>query len=345
MVQCSVAESHSALMLADRPSTGVVLTGPRVKQREVRAFADVAGRAGRPLLVDAAGYAGAARKLGSARFDPAWLRLQRDTGLPVLSDSGYIGEGDEPALRSVLGQARAAGDVIATLPLHAGWWLDPARGLPNLLDRVHDAGVPVALVLEHRDDPYGVRRTLRGVLALLQIGVPVLQLRCDVSGLGLLCHGAHAAAIGTSTSRRHLYPRSTSGGGGRPASVATLVRDCLSFVTVERIAFAVAADPDNSLWTACVCPSCKGRTLDTIAQAPEHERASRAFGHAVHVLFELRDDLIGRATGPAARQVSWREHCSSAVVRYSELHDSGQEWRRPAFLTQWLAVPAPSHTT
>ena len=85
---------------------------------------------------------------------------------------------------------------------------------------MHAAGVPIALVLEHRVDPYSVARTLSGVLQLLRIGRPVLQLRCDVSGLGLLCHGAHAAAICTRSSLRHLYPQNDS----RPRPVVHLVR-------------------------------------------------------------------------------------------------------------------------
>ena len=76
---------------------------------------------------------------------------------------------------AVLNQARSLGDVIAALPLHAGWWFDPRRGLPRLLDRVHAAGVPIALVLEHPGDPYSVARTLAGVLELVAIYVSVVR--------------------------------------------------------------------------------------------------------------------------------------------------------------------------
>ena len=346
LVQCRASEAHDVLRLAARPGCGVVVTAPR-DRRDVWALADVAQRDGTPMLVDADTYSGSSRRRGTARFDPAWLQLQREVGLPVLSDSGYVGERDTVGLDRVLGQARAIGDVIATLPLHAGWWFDPYRGLPRLLERVRHAGVPVAIALEHRDDPFGVARTLRGVLALVQVGVPVVQLRCDVSGLGLLCHGAHAAAVGTSTSLRHIYPRTdrASGAFGRRPEPATLVRDCLSFQTINKIVQAIAADPDSSLWIGCPCPTCNGRTLDHIAMAPEHERPARAFGHALHVLFDLRDDLVGRAADRTARQRSWREHCSSAAFRFDELNDAGQWWKVPSFLRNWLAVPVPSHTT
>lgn len=339
LVQCTGAQANDAQELADRAGAGLVVSTRQ--RRDVWAVAAAAERIGTPLLVDAGRYAGSKRRLAAEPFDPLWLKWQREAALPVVSDSGYIGENDVDGLISVLGQARALGDVIATLPLHGGW-LDRARGLQCLLDQVHAAGVPIAVALEHRGDPLGVARSMDGMLALLRVGVPVVQLRSDVSGLGLMCHGAHAAAVGTSTSLRHLYPITTGGGaGGRPASISTVVQGCLSFVAIDKIALAVQADPDDSLWTACVCPSCKGRQLDTIAQAPEHERPARAFGHALHTLFDLRDHLVGRTPDQIARQTSWREHCGSALARYEELDHAGQAWTVPPFLRNWHKVPIP----
>ena len=44
------------------------------------------------------------------------------------------------------------------------------------------------------------------------------MLRCDPSALGLLANGALAAAYGTRTSIRHLYPSQAAGETARPAS-------------------------------------------------------------------------------------------------------------------------------
>ena len=126
---------------------------------------------------------------------------------------------------------------------------------------------------------------------------------------------------------------------------STVVRDCLSFHTVDRIARAVAADPESLLWNGCPCLTCNGRTLDHIAMAPDHEQAPRAFGHALRVLFELRDGLLGHSTDPTERQLSWRAQCDSAAFRFDEINDSGQMWRVPKFLSNWYAVPVPSHAT
>src|SRR2546427_250124 len=74
--------------------------------REVRGFTG-------PLLLDAARYAGSGRLGGREEFSRDWVGRQRELGLAVLTDSGYIGEGDDEALAGVLGQARLLGDAIA----------------------------------------------------------------------------------------------------------------------------------------------------------------------------------------------------------------------------------------
>lgn len=77
LVQCTAAQAFDALTLADhRAGAGVVVCTR--KRSEVWALADAAGRAVTSLLVDAERYKGKARLLGSERFDPGWLRSQRE---------------------------------------------------------------------------------------------------------------------------------------------------------------------------------------------------------------------------------------------------------------------------
>lgn len=341
LVHCDRSEFSDALAVLDRPNTGLVVARPRA--REIRALAHAADDHGVVLLTDAERYAGIKNRTAAGeRFDTDWIARQRDAGLPVLTDSGYIGEGNIAGLRSTLHQAKSIGGCIATLPLHTSW-LDPRGGLDCLVDHVAAAGAPIAVVLEHANDPYSVRATLQGMLTLLTVGVPVIQLRSDVSGLGVLCHGAAAAAIGTRTKLRHLAPAKPGGGGGRTPSVATIVRDLLAYVSVDRIATAFANDPDDSLWNACECPSCNGRTLDTFARLPSPEKSQRAFGHAVHVALDLRDHLLHDAD-PTTRQLSWRAHCDSALVRYLDLRARGESWTAPRALRHWYNAPVPSRT-
>ena len=345
LVQCAPRDVAHALELADRPGTGLVVTTNRVE--DVRGFAGLTD--GRPLLVDAARYTGGQRLFAADEFDQRWLAAQRAAGLAVLTDSGYLGEGDEKGLLSVLHRAadlaaaRPGGDVVAMLALHP-WWLHPAGGLDRLLHHVAAVGVPVAVALEHAKDPLGVGATLHGMLALLGVGVPVVGLRGDVSALGLLAHGAWAAAVGTRTRLRHLYPMTRPGGGPpRTPSVATVVRELLAYVTVGKILAAVQRNPDDSLWQPCSCRACRARQLDWIARLPDEETQQRAaFAHTLETLFDLRDDLLARPHR-ADRQVSWQQHCSNALARYDQLlREDRQPWDRPPALRHWYALPVPT---
>jgi hypothetical protein len=119
--------------------------------------------------------------------------------------------------------------------------------------------------------------------------------------------------------------------------VAAVVRQCLAYVGVDRIATAAQADPDAELWT-CDCATCKQRTLDwlvTVSPRPARERA--AFAHSVEVLLDLRDDLCRRPS-PAQRQASWRAHLASAESRYDQIEQESRALPRPTFLGAWLAV-------
>jgi hypothetical protein len=342
LVQCAAAEAMPVAAVADRPGAGLVLTR-RVTDRNGSAAAEAVRRLREsgyrwPMLLDASRYSGPVRSLASGPFSLDWIALQRRLRLPVLTDSGYVADGDLLGLTSILERARLLGDVIAVLPLQSSWLSHRGRR-QFLLDRVQHAGVPIAVVLEHGKDPLGVQGVLAGLLELLALPVPVLLLRCDTSALGALCHGAMSAAVGTISALRHLYPMPRTPGRPRPTEVAAVVKQCLAFVGVDRIATAVQADPDDRMW-ACDCATCKQRTLDwlaTVAPRPPRERAASA--HSVEVLLDLRDELCRRSS-PAERQASWRAHLDNACSRYDQIEQESRALSRPAFLGSWLAVTA-----
>lgn len=346
LVQCWPDEAEGVRQLAaGRPGAGVLVTTPDVELAR-RAAGSAGGH--EVLVLDASRYAGARRLSASAPFRESWLYLQRELRLPVLTDSGYAGQGDRAGVTSVLDRAARLGPhVVATLAL-SPWWFEEGGGLGFLLGRVERAGVPVAVALEHQRDPLGVQRTLRGLVQLIGVGVPVIQLRCDVSGLGLLCHGAWAAAVGTRSNLRHFYPVPGSKGGFAPrkAKTATLVKECLSYIDIQRIARAVQADPDDSLWLPCECAICGYRSLDwlsTLTDEAEQQRA--AFGHALETLFDLRDALVAGTCSPADRQASWRAHCENAIARFQGIAGGGASWSAPPFLRCWRSVPLTTPTT
>jgi len=230
LVQAEPDDLDVVLKLADRDGGGLVLTGERAVEA---CKARWRGSFTRPVLVDRRRYAGRARRRGTEPLTDHWLSGQQEAGVTaVLSDSGYIGEGDGRALGSVLAQSAGAGSpVVAVLPLHISW-LD--AGLKKLTSEINEHGVPAALVLEHSGDPLGAQWAVKGLTKLLaNAEVPVSMLCCDISGIGALAFGADWSAVGVRSRLRHLYPTDDSGYKRTP-SVSALVKPMLSIVTVEK---------------------------------------------------------------------------------------------------------------
>jgi hypothetical protein len=344
LVQCTPGQAVRAAELADRAGGGLVICGPNALAQAEDLLHHGAAF---PVLCDAQRYAGRRRALAGAEFSMQWLAVQRRLGGPALTDSGYIAKRDITGLRSILRRTLRLGeDVFAVLPLHADWLKDP-QDREALVAEVSFAKVPIAIALEHAADPLGVQQVLRGLLMLLDTDVPVVLLRSDVSAIGALCHGAFAAAVGTTTSLRHIYPmpKPGAGGGGRKASVAVLVPHCLSYVSVDKLASAVQRTPDEShLWT-CECMACGGRQLDHFATLnDEKKQADRAFRHSIELLYLLREEFFTPRLTNADRELAWHEHCSAAASYNSELSAALPDWRAPNFLSAWQKVwqPVPS---
>ena len=344
LVQCAPGQVDAAAELADRPGGGLVISGPTAAAR-----AEVLRRQGAafPILCDAQRYTGSKRAFAGEEFSAQWLAVQRRLGGPVLTDSGYVDKRDVSGLRSILRRTLGLRDAaFATLPLHADWLKDP-QDREVLLREVSFARVPIAVALEHASDPLGVQQVLRGLLELLDTDVPVLLLRSDVSAVGALCHGAHAAAIGTTTALRHIYPRPKPGasGGGRRAGVAVFVPHCLSYLGADKVAGAVQRTPDLSHLWACGCTACGGRPMDHFATTPEPARTTWAFRHSTELLHDLRDDLFAPQVTDADRPLAWHEHCEAASEHHVEIGAELFGWRPPPFLKAWRKVWQPAPTS
>jgi hypothetical protein len=344
LVQCAPGQALRAAEVADRAGGGVVISGPGAP-----AQAETLRRRGAafPVLCDAQRYTGSKRAFASADFSTQWLAVQRRLRGPVLTDSGYVAKHDLTGLRSILRRTLSLGDnTFATLPLHADWLKDQ-QDREVLLREVSFARVPVAVALEHAGDPLGVQQVLRGLLALLATDVPVLLLRSDVSAIGALCHGAHAAAVGTTTALRHIYPlpKPGAGGGGRKAGVAVFVPHLLSYLGADKVAGAVQRTPDLSHLWACECTACGGRTMDHFATiTDEAERADVAFRHSLELLHRLRAEVTAPHLTDSDRALAWHEHCAAAADLHLEIGTELFGWRPPTFLTAWRKAwqPAPA---
>ncbi|MGI5151320.1 hypothetical protein ACQEVC_33980 [Plantactinospora sp. CA-294935] len=349
LIQCYSDEGLDAAKLAQQNGSGLVVTARRGNFRSGEALSQVY-RVGRHLqqtgfdqamLLDAARYAGANRVDARTPFNDTWIGYQRELGLPVLTDSGYIGDGDRAGLQDILSRASGLGDAIALLPLHLSW-LRSAKARDTLVSCVDEVGVPVAIILEYPADPLGLKHVVPSLLRLINCSVPVMLLRCDVSALGALCLGAFAAAVGTSTSLRHLYPQqSGGGGGGQDPQIAAIVKECLSFISVDKIALAAQADPDDVLWQ-CDCDACRTRPLSMLAIHPWPEQERLAFRHSLEVLLDLRKSLLSPGSTRASRTESWRARCQNAQFRHYDVESSTDKWEPPTFLGRWLEALEPA---
>lgn len=339
LIQCRFEDVQRVKPLVSGRRSGIVLTG-----RDSTALRAVAHDRDAPelILADASAYSGKKRSTATDPFDETWLQEQRSLGFPVLPNAGYIAAADTGGLKSILSRTAGVGsDAIAPLAVNS-WWLDEAGGLDVLQDEIEANSVPVAFVLEHLGDPLSVRRSLSGILRILEAStVPIIVLRCDISSIGLLCHGSYAAAVGTTTGLRHNYPITNSPGGGRPARIAAIVKQCLSYVAVEKIAFAVAADPENQMWI-CECRTCLGQTLDWITLLPTFAlKEAAAFSHSIEVLLDLRDDLLSVNSDLTMRRRSWSSCCDNALFQLEDVSDLSGPWREPRMLTHWTALSGP----
>ncbi|PXY28987.1 hypothetical protein BAY59_15180 [Prauserella coralliicola] len=340
LIQCRLSHAAAAARIADEHDTGLVLTGsspePTVRYLRDQGF-------DRPILCDADRYSGTRRISAGKGIRPAWCRRQHDLGLTALTDSGYLATRNWTGLRTILrAAARQPEPTIAMLPLAARWFATPSvcDALARVINGQH---VPVALAIEHRSDPFGAQYVLRGFLRLLDaIAVPVLLLRCDVSALGALCHGAHAAAIGTVSALRHFYPI-TVGGGPPPPRVSAFVTPLLSYHRLDTCERVVAGTPElHQLWP-CDCPACHGATPAQLSTTEDPPVATTE--HSLHAQLRLRAELL-RHTGEQ-RLSAWHEACSHALFVHDQVAETTTRWLAPANLRTWYAVtrdPLPHRT-
>jgi hypothetical protein len=330
LVQCGPDEAEG-LLPSLRPGAGLLVTG----QRSVETIRAFRSRTTAALVADRNLYSGNSRTYASAPLDAAWISTQRRAGVSApLTDSGYIGDGDVAGLRNILRSASTLGpDVVALLPLARSWL---ATNAPGLVAEIQAVGVPVAIVVEHRDDPFSVEAVVAGFVHVVDnAGVPVSLLRCDTSALGGIAFGAHCAALGVRSALRHLYELPKKPGGGRfpPAIATALWGPGKHMVKVDRLAAGVAATPNDPDWV-CNCLECQGRRLDWLYLRASDDEVTR---HNLELFLDERDLLVKLPAG-AQRRESWRAMCASAEFQFTSIAATTVGWKVPPALRWWQQV-------
>ncbi|MFI5607043.1 hypothetical protein [Amycolatopsis sp. NPDC051903] len=335
LIQCRPSQLDAVLELGREHDTGIVLTST-APEAAVRYLHDRQFTG--PILCDADRYSGNRRISAGSGTHPAWCRRQRESGLLPLTDSGYLAPRNLTGLRTILrSAARQPEPAVAVLPLAARWFATAAIATA-LVTEINRHAVPVALVLEHGTDPFGTQFVVRGVIQLLEASVvPVLLLRCDLSAIGALCHSAHAAAMGTTSSLRHLYPIRA----GRPHLVSgdsVFVPALLGYHKYETCRRIFTNTPAiDQLWP-CACMVCEGRTPLELEHADEPKAA--AFLHSAHCLLGLSAEIASHAATREQRISAWHEACSHALFVHDQVTESSVVLAKPRNLHAWTVVTA-----
>jgi hypothetical protein len=298
------------------------------------------------VLVDPAAYAAAAAPDSAPLFDyDEWLMRQQDADVPViLTDTPRIRNGDRSALRKALERWAGLDEAaLVVLPIES-WWL--RDGLAWLTEEVREAGRPVAIVLLHQYNGFDAAGTVAGLLALISgvAPLPVVLLRCDLSAVGAVAHGAYAGFAGWSANTRHgPLPRRQPGRGPdddeRDESPSVLVPALHGYVKTSKLPALRHHRPLDGL--RCGDPVCHGESLLRITGLCEDDlRAGRLLA-GLHNMAST--ELTARRILSAAEpRDAWREACQAGADATASLAESGVSLPLPRWLRQWLDLGSPS---
>lgn len=289
------------------------------------------------ILLDASLYTGKNRKLGQDPPTRDWVRLQRDLGLSwAVTDSGYCGQGDVRGIvRTLMAAERLGDNVIAALPIASRWLTDDASTLAALIDRY---SVPVALMVEDEADPFDLVGAVEGLVEVLAARTPVLLLRSDTAAIGALAYGAAAAAVGTTSTYRHIYPISSGGG---PPHLSYVVPKLLGYFLNSRVENAYRLNGSLHAWQ-CTCRYCDGsRDLTWIASSAKPFES--AFQHSVAALAEIGYQLTEAVGRGVEARLAWSQMCTDAQQQHYTVRDiSGGVWQPKQSLAEWIRItPTP----
>jgi hypothetical protein len=301
-------------------------------------------------LADPARYAPGAMASGEPDFQlfdyDEWLERQRQSKVPViLTDSTRIQKRDRESLRAGLRRWQDVGDpTLAVLPVET-WWLK--GGLPCLIEEVQSARRPVALVLHHFYNGLDEANAVAGLVAFMSAleDTPVVLLRCDVSGVGAVAHGGHAAFIGLSATHRHgpmpRKPKRDEGKDDDPdLSPAVFVPALHDYVKASRLP-SISRDEDADI-LACHDHACRGASLLRFARLSEVDlKAARvqAYRHNMASHERVAQSVLGSDEPKDA----WWELCKSGADTTASMVEQGVSLSVSRWLRQWLEIGSPAH--
>lgn len=248
--------------------------------------------------------------------DPWLVDQHRAQVVEVLSPGRYVPGCSHAAL---LGAIATEGSWLAAagggrLSMVLDWkWL--TIGLSSLLAELSALDVPLALALADPNDPLAHPGAVRGLASLVATVPDLILLRSDIGALGAIAHGAAMAAIGTSTSVRHVVPPGKSAGGGRTGFPSVFWPELMDWKLADGIGRLPAR-----LRPRCHLACCNGGTLDEFAglRTPAEARV-----HNLHALAHVTSQLLD--VSPPHRATAFKQACAAAVSLAGLIETRGKQ--------------------
>ncbi len=284
---------------------------------------------------------------GGALFEfDEWLERQRHAKLPViLTDSPRIQKRDRESLRAGLGRWEDVGEpTLAVLPIEA-WWLK--GGLPSFIEEARSADRPVALVLHHHYNGLDEAGAVAGLVAFLSAlrHLPVVLMRCDVSGVGAVAHGGRAAFIGLSATHRHgPMPRKPNRADGKDddpdLSPSVFVPALHDYVKASKLP-SISRDEGAAI-LSCHDHACRGASLLRLARLSEVDlKAARTQAYQHNMASHERVAELVFSSGEP--KDAWWELCKSGADTTASLVERGISLSVSRWQRQWLELGSPAH--
>jgi len=271
------------------------------------------------VLVDPALYSPGAKVDSDSLFDcDEWLMRQQSAGVPLLlTDTPRIRNRDRTALRKALTRWEMVDQpTLVVLPIES-WWL--SEGLPCLTEEVQAAGRPVAIVLLHQYNGLDAAGAIAGLLTFISAiePVPAILLRCDISAIGAVAHGAFAGFVGWSASTRHgplpmRQPDLTGHPDDRDQSPGVFVPALHDYFKASKL--PAFARPRRLDVLRCNDPVCDGGSLIRIAELSEVDLlAARMLAYRHNVA--STEQIARRVLSAEEPRDAWWETCKAGPIQ------------------------------
>ena len=295
------------------------------------------------VLVDPAAYAPRGKNEPDGLFDyDDWLMRQQAADVPViLTDTPRIPNKDRSALHKALARwDEVDKPTLVVLPIES-WWL--RHGLAWLTEEVLGAGRPVAIVLLHQFNGLDPTGAVAGLLTFIAdvAPLPVVLLRCDISAIGAVAHGALAGFVGWSANGRHgpLPMRPSEDNDQRDESPSVLVPALNDYSKASKLPALRNRRLDV---LRCDDPVCNGESLLRIAERSEVDIGDGRMLACQHNLAST-EQLARRIFADAEPCDAWWETCNAGAKMSASLGEGGVSLPGSRWLRQWLELGSPSH--